>query len=140
MRRVNSKIFRIIFIVLHFQSVNDACDMFYSINSLGDINTNQVILLETKISPNININELQVGDLIFWKRNRTNDNYGHVGIIIKSTKTSVTIAQQNMHNLVEKYNKNDLIRAINRKNTIVLGIKHLPDEFQTQKEIIVKKS
>ena len=45
-----------------------------------------------------------------------------------------------MHNLVEKYNKNDLIRDINRKNTIFLGIKHFPDEFQTQKEIIVKKS
>ena len=130
----------VLYYSLTFPSVNDACDMFYSIHSLGNINTNQVILLETKISPNININDLQVGDLIFWKRNRTNDNYGHVGIIIKSTKTSVTIAQQNMHNLVEKYNKNDLIRAINRKNTIFLGIKHLPDAFQTQTEIIVKKN
>lgn len=130
----------VLYYSLTFPTVDDAYDMFYSINSLDNINTNQVILLETKISPNININDLQVGNLIFWKRNiYTNDNYGHVGIIIKSTKTSVTIAQQNMHNLVEKYNKNNLIRAIHRKNTIFLGIKHLPDDFQIQNEIIVKK-
>lgn len=128
----------ILYYNLTFPSINDAYDMFYLINSLIHINTNQVILLET-VFPS-NINDLQVGDIIFWKRNKTNNNYGHVGIIISSTKTSVVIAQQNMHNLVEKYNKNDLIRSINRKNTIFLGIKHLPRFIEFQNEIIVKKN
>jgi hypothetical protein len=128
----------ILYYNLTFPSVNDAYDMFYLINSLININTNQVILLETVFSPNIN--DLHVGDIIFWKRNKTNNNYGHVGIIISSTKTSVVIAQQNMHNLVEKYNKNDLIQSINRKNTIFLGIKHLPRFIEFQNEIIIKKN
>jgi Cdc6-like AAA superfamily ATPase len=112
--------------------------MFYSINSLININTNQVILLETIFSRNIN--DLQVGDIIFWKRNKTNGYYGHVGIVVDSTKTTVIIAQQNMDNLVEKYNKNGLIRAMNSKNTIFLGIKHLPRFIEFQNKIVVKKN
>ena len=123
---------------LTFPSVNDAYEMFYSINSLININTNQVILLET-IFPR-NINDLHVGDIIFWKRNKTNDYYGHVGIVVDSTKTTVIIAQQNVNNLVEKYNKNDLIRAMNCKNTIFLGIKHLPRFIEFQNKRVVKKN
>jgi uncharacterized protein YijF (DUF1287 family) len=99
--------------------------MFSSVNSLIHIKTKRNILLETIFSKDVN--DLRVGDIIFWKRSRINDNYGHVGIIVSSTKMNVIIAQQNTDNLVEKYNKSDIIREINKKNSKFLGIKRLPD-------------
>jgi hypothetical protein len=99
--------------------------MFSSVNSLIHIKTNRNILLETIFSNDVD--DLRVGDIIFWKRSRINDNYGHVGIVVYSTKTNVIIAQQNTDNLVEKYNKSDIIREINKKKTKFLGIKRLPD-------------
>ena len=110
---------------LTFQSIPDAFDMFSSVNSLIHIKTNRNILLETIFSKDVD--DLRVGDIIFWKRSRINDNYGHVGIVVYSTKINVIIAQQNTDNLVEKYNKSDIIREINKKKTKFLGIKRLPD-------------
>jgi hypothetical protein len=109
---------------LTFPSIPDAFDMFSSINSLIHINTNQVILLETVNSQNVD--DLRVGDILFWKRNRTNNYYGHVAIVVRSSKGKVAIAQQNMDNLVEEYSTSDIIRAMNRKNSQFLGIKRLP--------------
>lgn len=109
---------------LTFPSIPDAFDMFSSINSLIHINTNQVILLETVYSQNVD--DLRVGDIIFWKRNRSNTNYGHVGIVVRAIKGKVAIAQQNMDDLVEEYNASNIIRAMNRKNSQFLGIKRLP--------------
>ena len=122
---------------LTFPSIPDAFDMFTSINSLIHINTNQVILLETVFSQNVD--DLRVGDILFWKRNRANTNYGHVAIVVHSTKGKVVIAQQNMGNLVEEFNKSDIIRAMNRKNSQFLGIKRLPKFIPTPVRIIIEK-
>jgi hypothetical protein len=122
---------------LTFPSIPDAFDMFSSINSLIHINTNQVILLETVNSQNVD--DLRVGDIIFWKRNRTNTNYGHVGIVVRSIKGKVAIAQQNMGNLVEEYNASDIIRSMNRKNSQFLGIKRLPRFIPTPVRIPIEK-
>ena len=122
---------------LTFPSIPDAFDMFSSINSLIHINTNQVILLET-INSN-NVDDLRVGDIIFWKRNRMNTNYGHVAIVVSSLKGKVAIAQQNMPNLVEEYNASDIIRAMNRKNSHFLGIKRLPRFIPTPTQIPIEK-
>jgi uncharacterized protein YijF (DUF1287 family) len=111
--------------------------MFTSINSLIHINTSQVILLETVFSQNVD--DLRVGDILFWKRNRINSNYGHVAIVVHSTKGKVIIAQQNMVNLVEEFNKSDIIRAMNRKNSQFLGIKRLPKFIPTPVRIIIEK-
>lgn len=122
---------------LTFPSIPDAFDMFSSINSLVHINTNQVILLETVYSQNVD--DLRVGDIIFWKRNRVNTNYGHVGIVIRSLKGKVAIAQQNMGNLVEEFDASDIIRTMNRKNSQFLGIKRLPRFIPTPTRIPVEK-
>ena len=122
---------------LTFPSISDAFDMFTSINSLIHINTSQVILLETVFSQNID--DLHVGDILFWKRNRVNTNYGHVAIIVRAIKGKVVIAQQNMGNLVEEFNKSDIIRAMNRKNSQFLGIKRLPKFIPTPVRIIIEK-
>lgn len=122
---------------LTFPSIPDAFDMFSSINSLIHINTNQVILLETVNSQNID--DLRVGDIIFWKRNRANNYYGHVAIVVGSSKGKVAIAQQNMDDLVEEYNASDIIRAMNRKNSQFLGIKRLPRFIQIPARISVEK-
>jgi hypothetical protein len=122
---------------LTFPSIPDAFDMFSSINSLIHINTNQVILLETVYSQNVD--DLRVGDIIFWKRNRSNTNYGHVGIVVRAIKGKVAIAQQNMDDLVEEYNASDIIRAINRKNSQFLGIKRLPRFIPTPIQIPIEK-
>jgi hypothetical protein len=118
-------------------SIPDAFDMFSSINSLIHINTNQIILLETVYSQNVD--ELRVGDIIFWKRNRANNYYGHVAIVIRSTKGKVVIAQQNMDKLVEEYNASDIIRSMNRKNSQFFGIKRLPKFIPTPAQILVEK-
>ena len=122
---------------LTFPSIPDAFDMFSSINSLIHINTSQVILLETVFSQNVD--DLHVGDIIFWKRNRANSNYGHVAIVVYSTKGKVIIAQQNMDKLVEEYNKSDIIRAMNRKNSQFLGIKRLPRFIPIPVRILIEK-
>ena len=122
---------------LTFPSIPDAFDMFTSINSLIHINTSQVILLETVFSQNVD--DLHVGDIIFWKRNRANNNYGHVAIVVHSTKNKIVIAQQNMDKLVEEYNKSDIIRAMNRKNTQFLGIKRLPIFIPIPLRILIEK-
>lgn len=122
---------------LTFPSIPDAFDMFSSINSLIHINTNQVILLETVNSQNVD--DLRVGDILFWKRNRMNTNYGHVAIVVRAIKGKVAIAQQNMGNLVEEYNASDIIRAMNRKNSQFLGIKRLPRFIPTPVRIPIEK-
>ena len=122
---------------LTFPSIPDAFDMFSSINSLIHINTNQVILLETVYSQNVD--DLRVGDILFWKRNRMNTNYGHVAIVVSAIKGKVAIAQQNMGNLVEEYNTSDIIRAMNRKNSQFLGIKRLPRFIPTPVRIPIEK-
>ena len=122
---------------LTFPSIPDAFDMFSSVNSLIHINTNQVILLETVNSQNVD--DLRVGDIIFWKRNRMNTNYGHVAIVVSAIKGKVAIAQQNMPNLVEEYNASDIIRAMNRKNSHFLGIKRLPRFIPTPTQIPIEK-
>ncbi len=127
----------ILYYGLTFPSIPDAFNMFSSINSLIHINTNQVILLETVFSQNIDY--LRVGDIIFWKRNRVNTNYGHVAIIVRAIKGKVTIAQQNMGNFVEEYNKSDIIRTMNRKNSQFLGIKRLPKFIPIPVRILIEK-
>ena len=122
---------------LTFPSIPDAFDMFSSINSLIHINTNQLILLETVNSQNVD--DLRVGDILFWKRNRVNNNYGHVAIVVHSTKGKVIIAQQNREKLVEEYSTSDIIRAMNRKNSQFLGIKRLPRFIPTPVRISIEK-
>lgn len=122
---------------LTFPSIPDAFDMFSSINSLIHINTNQVILLETVNSQNVD--DLRVGDIIFWKRNRSNTNYGHVAIVVCAIKGKVVIAQQNMPDLVEEYNASDIIHAMNRKNSQFLGIKRLPRFIPIPAQIPIEK-
>ena len=127
----------ILYYGLTFPSIPDAFDMFTSINSLIHINTSQIILLETVFSQNVD--DLHVGDILFWKRNRANTNYGHVAIIVRAIKGKVAIAQQNMGNLVEEYKKSDIISAINQKNSQFLGIKRLPKFIPTPVRIIIEK-
>ena len=127
----------ILYYGLTFPSIPDAFDMFSSINSLIHINTNQVILLETVNSQNVD--DLRVGDIIFWKRNRSNTNYGHVAIVVRAIKGKVAIAQQNMDDLVEEYNASDIIRAMNRKNSQFLGIKRLPRFIPIPAQILIEK-
>jgi hypothetical protein len=122
---------------LTFPSIPDAFDMFSSVNSLIHINTNQLILLETVNSQNVD--DLRVGDILFWKRNRSNTNYGHVAIVVRASKGKVAIAQQNMADLVEEYNASDIIRAMNRKNSQFLGIKRLPRFIPTPVRIHIEK-
>jgi len=122
---------------LTFPSIPDAFDMFSSINSLIHINTNQVILLETVYSQNVD--DLRVGDILFWKRNRANNYYGHVAIVVRAIKGKVAIAQQNMDKLVEEYSTSDIIRAMNRKNSQFLGIKRLPKFIPTPVRISIEK-
>jgi len=122
---------------LTFPSIPDAFDMFSSINSLIHINTNQVILLETVYSQNVD--DLRVGDILFWKRNRANNYYGHVAIVVRAIKGKVVIAQQNREKLVEEYSTSDIIRAMNRKNSQFLGIKRLPKFIPTPVRISIEK-
>lgn len=122
---------------LTFPSIPDAFEMFSSINSLIHINTNQVILLETVNSQNVD--DLRVGDILFWKRNRANNNYGHVAIVVRAIKGKVVFAQQNMDKLVEEYTASDIIRAMNRKNSQFLGIKRLPRFIPTPVRISIEK-
>ncbi len=80
-----------------------------------------------------------MGDILFWKRNRANNYYGHVAIIVRAIKGKVAIAQQNMDKLVEEYSTSDIIRAMNRKNSQFLGIKRLPKFIPTPVRISIEK-
>ena len=110
---------------LTFPSVRDAYEMFKNIDSLIHIGNHQVILLQSIGAPNID--RICVGDTIFWRRHKKNNNYGHVGIIVYSDEKKVVIAQQNEKNALEVYNTNKLMKEINAINSQFLGLKRLPD-------------
>ena len=88
---------------LTFPSIKDAYEMFKKIDSLIYTVNHQVILLQTISTPNIQ--NIQVGDILFWRRNEKNTNYGHVGIIVYSDMQKTVIAQQNQENSLEVYNR-----------------------------------
>jgi len=114
---------------LTFPSVKDAYEMFEKIETLIHTNNHQVILLQTITAPNID--RLCVGDILFWKRNKNNDYYGHVAIVVYSDRKKVVIAQQNEKNSLEVFD-------INKKSSDFLGIKRLPDWIQKPAIIYVK--
>jgi hypothetical protein len=123
-----------------FPSIVDAEDMFYSINTLYNINDNS-----TKVSlktyrypygdgyetPNKRIlSYLKPGNLLFWKKTDDDDfKYGHVAIIISVTNFQVTIAQQNRNPPIQIYNINILMGLMNTDNSQFLGIKVIPQSL-----------
>ena len=112
---------------LTFESVIDAYEMFYKMNSLTNI-ANKTIALDTINAgyvPSSN-NSIRVGDIIFWKRNIKNGNYGHVAIVVYVANGTVVIAQQNRSKIFEEYDTSDIIREINKPGSQFLGIKRLP--------------
>ena len=121
---------------LTFPSIKDAYEMFKKIDSLIYIANNQVVLLQTISAPNIQ--NMQVGDILFWKRNEKNWNYGHVAIIVYSNKEKIVIAQQNQNNSLEVYNTAKIIQEINRKTGPFLGLKRLPNWIPKSEMIYVK--
>lgn len=112
---------------LSFESVIDAYEMFYKINSLTNV-ANKTTVLDTinAIDIPLSNNSIRVGDIIFWKRNIINGNYGHVAIVIYTANGTVVIAQQNKSKILEEYNTSDFIREMNKSNSQFLGIKRLP--------------
>ena len=112
---------------LSFESVIDAYEMFYKINSLTNV-ANKTTVLDTinAIDIPLSNNSIRVGDIIFWKRNIINGNYGHVAIVIYVANGTVVIAQQNKSKNLEEYNTSDFIREMNKSNSQFLGIKRLP--------------
>lgn len=121
---------------LTFPSIKDAYEMFKKIDSLIYIVNHQVILLQTISAPNIQ--NIQVGDILFWKRDKKNTNYGHVAIIVYSDKEKVVIAQQNQENSLEVYNTAKIIQEINRRTGPFLGLKRLPNWISKPDMIYVK--
>jgi hypothetical protein len=121
---------------LTFPSVRDAYQIFKKIDSLIYTGNNQVILLQTLTAPNID--RICVGDAIFWRKHKKNDNYGHVGIIVYSDMRKVVIAQQNEDNALEVFNTRKLIEEMNRISSQFLGIKRLPDWIPKPATIYVK--
>lgn len=121
---------------LTFPSVSDAYEMFKNIDSLIHIGNHQVILLQSIGAPNID--RFCVGDTIFWKKHKNNDNYGHVGIIVYSDEKKVVIAQQNEDNALEVYNTKKLMKEMNLINSQFLGLKRLPDWISKPAMINVK--
>jgi hypothetical protein len=121
---------------LTFPSVRDAYQIFKKIDSLIYTGNNQVILLQTLTAPNID--RICVGDAIFWRKHKKNDNYGHVGIIVYSDMRKVVIAQQNEDNALEVFNTRKLIEEMNRISSQFLGIKRLPDWIPKPETIYVK--
>jgi len=121
---------------LTFPSVRDAYQIFKKIDSLIHTGNHQVVLLQTLTAPNID--RICVGDTIFWRKNKKNYNYGHVGIIVYSDMRKVVISQQNEDNALEVYDKNKLIEEMNRINSPFLGIKRLPDWIPKPPMIHVK--
>jgi hypothetical protein len=121
---------------LTFPSIKDAYEMFKKIESLIYTTNNQVILLQTIISSNIQ--NMQVSDILFWKRNEKNWNYGHVAIVIYVDKKNFVLAQQNEKNSMEIYNTEKFIQKINNKNSQFIGLKRLPNWIQKPEIIYVK--
>ena len=121
---------------LTFHSVRDAYEMFEKIDSLIHTMNNQVVLLHTIVAPNID--QICVGDAIFWRRHKKNNNYGHVAIVVYSDEKKVVIAQQNEDNALEVYNTSKLIQELNRINSQFLGLKRLPYWIQKPSMIYVK--
>jgi hypothetical protein len=110
---------------LTFPSVRDAHEIFRKIDTLIHTGNHQLVLLQTITAPNID--RFYVGDTLYWHRDKKNDNYGHVGIIVYSDGKKVVIAQQNEDNALEIYNTKKLMKEMNKKNSDYLGIKRLPD-------------
>jgi len=121
---------------LTFPSVQDASQIFKKIDSLIHTGNHQVILLQTITAPNID--RFCVGDTIFWRKHKKNDNYGHVGIIVYSDGKKVVIAQQNEDNALEVHNTRKLIDEMNKINSPFLGLKRLPDWIPKPAMIYVK--
>ena len=121
---------------LTFPSIKDAYEMFKKIDSLIYTVNHQVILLQTISTPNIQ--NIQVGDILFWRRNEKNTNYGHVGIIVYSDMQKTVIAQQNQENSLEVYNTARIIQEMNRRNGQFLGLKRLPNWIPKPEIIYVK--
>ena len=121
---------------LTFPSIKDAYEMFKKIDSLIYTVNHQVILLQTISTPNIQ--NIQVGDILFWRRNEKNTNYGHVGIIVYSDMQKTVIAQQNQENSLEVYNTARIIQEMNRRNGQFLGLKRLPNWIPKPEMIYVK--
>lgn len=121
---------------LTFPSVKDAYQMFEIIDSLIHTENHQVVLLQTITAPNID--RIAAGDILFWRRNERNTNYGHVGIIVYSDGKKVVIAQQNEDNALEVYSTLKIMQEMNRKNSEFLGLKRLPDWIPKPEMIYVK--
>lgn len=121
---------------LTFPSVRDAYQIFKKIDSLIHTGNHQVILLQTITAPNID--RICVGDTIFWRKHKKNDNYGHVGIIVYSDGKKVVIAQQNEDNALEVHYTRKLIDEMNKINSPFLGLKRLPDWIPKPAMIYVK--
>jgi hypothetical protein len=121
---------------LTFPSVRDAYEMFEKIDSLIYTGNHQVVLLQTIGAPNID--RICVGDALFLQRNKKNNNYGHVAIIVYSDGKKVVIAQQNQENALEVYNTRKLIKEMNMVNSQFIGLKRLPDWIPKPTMIYVK--
>jgi hypothetical protein len=121
---------------LTFPSVRDAYQMFKKIDTLIHTGNHQVVQLQTIEAPNID--RICVGDAIFWRKHKKNDNYGHVGIIVYSDGKKVVIAQQNEDNALEVHNTRKLIDEMNKINSPFLGLKRLPDWIPKPAMIYVK--
>jgi len=121
---------------LTFLSVKDASEIFKKIDSLIHTGNHQMVLLQTISAPNID--QICVGDAIFWRKHKKNDNYGHVGIIVYSDGKKVVIAQQNEDNALEVHNTRKLIKEMNIINSQFLGLKRLPDWIPKPAMIYVK--
>jgi hypothetical protein len=121
---------------LTFPSVQDAYQIFKKIDSLIHTGNHQMVLLQTITAPHID--RICVGDTIFWRKHKKNDNYGHVGIIVYSDGKKVVIAQQNEDNALEVHNTRKLMKEMNIINSQFLGLKRLPDWIPKPAMIYIK--
>lgn len=121
---------------LTFPSVRDAYEMFEKIGSLIHTGNHQVVLLQTIGAPNID--RICVGDIIFWRRQEKNGNYGHVGIVVYSDGKRVVIAQQNQKKSLKECTTQQLLKKLNQRNSKYLGLKRLPDWIPKPAMIYVK--
>ena len=114
---------------LTFPDVDDAVYFFNNINYFISLkNPKTHIPLETFLYPyKYNYSHyLKPGSILFWKYNKTNFPYGHVGLIIDSNEKETFVAQQNLNPPIKKYNTKELFAKINCANSKFLGIKQLP--------------
>jgi cell wall-associated NlpC family hydrolase len=115
--------------------------MFYKINSLTNV-ANKTTVLDTinAIDIPLSNNSIRVGDIIFWKRNKINGNYGHVAIVIYASNGTVVIAQQNKSKNLEEYDTSVIIREMNKSDSQFLGIKRLPNFVIIPQQIQIQTS